>query len=80
MKVSKNLLKFANKHAGAAAGIIVALMFIGIIGLSWISTCGVIYLICACFGWTFTWPIATGIWLLSCLARTVFSNNTTVKK
>ena len=80
MKVSKNLLKFANKHAGVAASIIVALMFICIIGLSWIATCGVIYLICACFGWTFSWGIATGIWLIMGLARTVFSNTMTLKK
>jgi hypothetical protein len=48
--------------------------------LSWIITCGVIKLVTLCFGWTFTWPIATGIWLVMCLAKTVFSNKTTVKK
>lgn len=80
MKLTKKLLKFANKHSGIAAGIIVALMVIAVLGISWISTCGVVYLVCACFGWTFTWPIATGIWLLTCLARSIFSNTTTVKK
>lgn len=80
MKLTKNLLKFANKHSGIAAGIIVALVVIAVLGISWITTCGVVYLICACFDWTFTWPIATGIWLLTCLARSIFSNTTTVKK
>lgn len=80
MKLTKNLLKFANKHSGIAAGTIVALVVIAVLGISWISTCGVVYLVCACFGWTFTWPIATGIWLLTCLARSIFSNTTTVKK
>ena len=44
-------------------------------GFSWILTCGVIKLITLCFGWQFKWSIATGIWLVMCLARTVFKNN-----
>ena len=80
MKLTRKLLKIAGKHANITAGILIALMFAAIMGLSWITTCGVIYLICACFGWTFTWPIATGIWLVTCLARSVFSSSTTVKK
>lgn len=80
MKLTRKLLKIAGKHANFTAGILIALMFAAIMGLSWITTCGVIYLICACFGWTFTWPIATGIWLVTCLARSVFSSSTTVKK
>jgi hypothetical protein len=45
------------------------LKIIGIIGifivlLSWIVTCGFIKLITICFGWTFKWSIATGIWLI----------------
>ena len=80
MKLTKKLLKFANKHAGVTAGILITFMFAVILGLSWFITCGIVYLICACFGWTFTWPIATGIWLLTCLARSIFSNTTTVKK
>ena len=48
--------------------------------LSWILTCGVIKLITMCFGWTFTWKVSTGIWLIMCLATTVFKSHTTVKK
>ena len=44
-------------------------------GFSWIVTCGVIKLITMCFGWQFKWSIATGIWLVMCLARTVFKNS-----
>lgn len=80
MKTTKNLLKFANKHAGVAAFISVALLVITLLGLSWIATCGIIKLITLCFGWTFSWGVATGIWLVMALARSVFSNNTTVKK
>lgn len=46
-------------------------------GLSWIVTCGIIKLITMCFGLTFKWSIATGIWLIICILRSVF--NVTVK-
>ena len=33
-------------------------------GLSWILSCGLVKLITICFGWHFTWGIATGVWLI----------------
>ena len=73
--MSKNL---KNK---IAEGGTVALVVIGILvfayGLSWIVTCGIIKLITMCFGWTFKWSIATGIWLIICILRSIF--NVTVK-
>lgn len=66
---------------GTALGCIAAvLIFIAACGISWIFTCGVIKLITMCFGWTFSWGIATGVWLIMYLARTVFRSTTTVKK
>lgn len=41
-------------------------------GVSWIVTCGVVKLITICFGWTFKWSIATGIWLLLWLLGGLF--------
>ena len=61
---------------GCLAAVIMVLL---ICAISWIVTCGVIYLITLCFGWTFSWAIATGVWLVMCLLRTVFKNNVTVK-
>nr|DAP47808.1 MAG TPA: hypothetical protein [Caudoviricetes sp.] len=43
-------------------GIIIGIFIIVL--LSWIVTCGFIKLITICFGWTFKWSIATGIWLI----------------
>ena len=64
-----------------AEGGVVALVVVGILafayGLSWIVTCGIIKLITMCFGWTFKWSIATGIWLIICILRSIF--NVTVK-
>lgn len=76
----KNLLKVAGKHAGVTAGIIFVLVFLACYALSWLITCGLIKLITLCFGWTFSWATATGIWLIMELARTVFKSTTTVKK
>ena len=69
--MSKNL---KNK---IAEGGVVALVGIGILvfgyGVSWIVTCGIIKLITMCFGWTFKWSIATGIWLIICILRSIFN-------
>lgn len=70
-------LKTKKFGTGAIAVIIIALLWIACVGLSWIATCGIVKLITMCFGWTFTWGIATGIWLLMFLLRTIF--NVTVK-
>lgn len=44
-------------------------------GISWIVTCGLIKLITLCFGWSFSWPIATGVWLILCIMKSIFSHN-----
>ena len=60
-----------------AEGGIIALVAILVLalcyGLSWIITCGIIKLITLCFGLTFKWGIATGIWLVIFLLRGIFS-------
>jgi hypothetical protein len=62
-----------------AEGGIVALVVIGLLilvyGFSWIATCGIIKLITICFGWTFKWSIATGIWLISLLLSSIFKSH-----
>lgn len=40
-------------------------------GASWLITCLVIKLICWCFGFSFSWKVATGIWLCLILAESV---------
>lgn len=59
---------------------IIAFIFVVILcyGISWIVTCGIIKLITLCFGLTFKWSVATGIWLIICLLRSIF--RVTVKK
>ena len=62
---------------GGTVAILVIVILVLCYGFSWILTCGVIKLITLCFGWTFKWGIATGIWLVICILKSVF--NVTVK-
>lgn len=59
-----------------AAAVILLLILCG--GISWIITCGIIKLITMCFGLEFSWAIATGIWLILCILKSIFKM--TVKK
>ena len=78
-KVIKNFLE-SNVGLGLAAGVIFAAIVLLCYGISWLVTCGIIKLICVCFGWTFKWAVATGIWLLICLIKPIFSHTVNVKK
>lgn len=63
----------SNKIVGngcLVAAIIMAVLY----ALSWGVTCGILYLIAICFGLTFKWSIATGIWLIMCLIWPLFKN------
>lgn len=63
------------RRVGLAIGCLTAiLIYIFACALSWIVTCGVFKLITLCFGWEYTWGIATGIWLIMYLAKQVFSS------
>lgn len=68
-----------NKITGGETLLLTIILLVVTFGVSWIVTCGVIKLITMCFGWQFKWSIATGIWLVMCLARTVFKNNSSSK-
>ena len=74
--MSKNKKTIAT---GGSALLLTIIFLVVAFGFSWIVTCGVIKLITMCFGWQFKWSIATGIWLVMCLARTVFKNNSSSK-
>ena len=49
-----------------------AILVLVSLALSWIATCGIVKLICLCFGLAFSWAIATGIWFVMILLRSVF--------
>lgn len=70
--------KSTAKFIGTGIGVLFAL--VAVYALSWIVTCGIIKLITMCFGLTFTWGVATGIWLIWIMLKSLFSNNVTVKK
>ena len=55
------------------------LVIVGLVFLEWITTVGIIKLITMCFGWTFKWSVATGIWLIICILQSIFKSNINVK-
>ncbi len=57
-------------------GCLIGLIVIALaVGISWACTCGFIFLITLCFGWEFSWPIATGIWLILLMVRSLFRSD-----
>lgn len=62
-------MKIIIEILGWIAAIIIAF------GFSWIITVGTIKLITMCFGWTFRWSIATGIWLIWLMVREIFGGS-----
>ena len=67
-----SILKKKLAKGGATAVVIIIILAV-CYGLSWIVTCGIIKFITMCFGLTFKWSIATGIWLIICILRSVFN-------
>lgn len=59
---------------GGIVALVVITLLILVYGISWIATCGIIKLITMCFGWTFKWSIATGIWLVLSLLSSTFKS------
>ena len=53
-------------------GILLIIVSLLALALSWIVTCVIIKLITLCFGVAFSWLIATGIWLVFFLLKSVF--------
>lgn len=49
----------------------IALILFGY-ALSWGVTSGAIWLICKLVGWTFSWKIATAIWVAICAVKFLF--------
>lgn len=52
--------------------ILVILAILAVMAISWALTCGIIKLITLCFGLTFSFAIATGIWLVLFLLGSTF--------
>ena len=62
------------KRSGMTVGCLAAVfIFLFACAVSWIITCGVIKLVTLCFGWEYSWGMATGVWLIMFLIKHVFS-------
>ena len=68
------------KISGVTLVILLIIAVVSIYGVSWIATCGVVKLITLCFGSSFSWLKATGIWLITCFARVAIKENPVSRK
>lgn len=65
---------------GGVVAVVVILIVAVCCGISWIVTCGIIKLITMCFGLEFSWVVATGIWLIICILKSIFNVTVNNKK
>ena len=65
---------------GGIVAVVVILLLIVCYGISWIVTCGIIKLITMCFGLEFSLAVATGIWLIICILKSIFNVTVNNKK
>lgn len=80
-----NVLKKHNKKDNSVAVTIGALVLcifgaLFFTAISCLMTCGVVYLVCLCFGLEFSWKIAVGIWIILSILKSVFKSNVNVSK
>ncbi len=62
------------KEAGLGIAVIIAIIAL-VLAISWGGTCLLVWLITLCFGWEFSFAVATGVWLLIILLKNIFSVN-----
>ena len=70
---------FYTTKDGVVYVVILILLIVACCVLSWIITCGMFKLITMCFGLTYKWSFATGVWLILCLLKGFLSVNITKK-
>ena len=52
-----------------------AIALFALLGLSYLLTAGLVYLVCLGFGLEWSWLLSLGIWALLILLRSVFKNS-----
>ena len=62
---------------GGIVALVAIVIFLILGAISWLITCGLLYLITLCFSLEFSWLTATGVWLVMILLKSIF--NTTNK-
>ena len=57
------------------AALIGAIALFALLGLSYLLTAGLVYLVCLGFGLEWSWLLSLGVWALLILLRSVFKNS-----
>ena len=51
--------------------IVLVLAFVPVIALSYGITAGLLWLVCLCFGWEWSWQSSLGVWLMLVVLKAV---------
>lgn len=65
--------EFVKKFGFGLGCMLAVLVCILAFGVSWICTCGIVWLVAKCFGFTFSWGIATGVWIIAIFISGLFN-------
>lgn len=57
------------------AALVGAIALFALLGLSYLLTAGLVYLVCLGFGFEWSWLLSLGVWALLILLRSVFKNS-----
>lgn len=57
------------------AALIGAIALFALLGLSYLLTAGLVYLVCLGFGLEWSWLLSLGVWALLILLRSMFKNS-----
>lgn len=55
--------------------LITLLIFLLVLGLDFVIMSGIYWVVCWAFGFTFTWPIAIAIWLITIVLSGIFKSS-----
>lgn len=54
--------------------LLIILLIVLVVGLDWLLTCGIVKILSLCFGFVFSWKIATGVWIIIIVIQILLKN------
>jgi len=59
---------------GAVVGVMGLFIVAAVLGLSFLFTSGLVWLVCWAFSLTFTWKVSFGVWVSIMIAKSIFKS------
>lgn len=71
-------LAHEERRVNMVMAVVLLLILFGLCVTSWGIVCGIVKIICALFGLTFSWEFATFVWFVALFVRWVLSEETSI--